>query len=129
MPLGIFAVVQTLFGGVERGLVAVAVLLLAFSTGLAAVFGATSYQRSRAGIAAAVVWGAAVAVVSLGLVAGGALAWQASGREFGRQSWFWLALGGATFALVGAVGTRRTAVPAVVLLLVLLLGVVLLGGS
>jgi hypothetical protein len=101
-----FPVVAAAFGAVVSGGLIASVLLVVLIGCLAVV------HRASGGSASHVAWGTGVAVGSIGLALLVAFAWQASGRPFGPSMALWALAGGAGTALVAAAGTRRTAVPA-----------------
>jgi len=96
-----------LFGGLAVAAVGVVIVLAISTKAMAFVHADTSggSSRSKAG------WAFAVSLSSLTLAGLTAAAWLHSGRSFGPMQLWWAA-GGLAFVLCAAAASRRTAIPA-----------------
>jgi len=107
MIVATFTGTAALFGGLAVAAVGVVIVLAISTVAMAAVHGDTSGGSSRSSVG----WAFAVSLSSLTLAALTAAAWLQSGRSFGPKPLWWAA-GGLAFVLCAAAASRRTAIPA-----------------
>jgi len=102
-----YAGTAALFGGLAVAAVGVVIVLAISTVAMASVHGDTSGGSSGSSVG----WAFAVSLSSVTLAGLTAAAWLHSGRSFGPMP-LWFAAGGLAFVLCAAAASRRTAIPA-----------------
>ena len=108
MTVATYAGTAALFGGLAVAGVGVVIVLAISTVALAAVH----RVMSGGGKASSTGWGFGVSLSSLTLAGLTAAAWLQSGRSFGPMPLLWAAAGGIAFVLCAAAASRRTSIPA-----------------